>query len=118
MFSEGIKGIEMKKHFTTAATIILASALGGCASNWIASPSLQTSNLVNDLKLEGYACRARRADIVCTQSTPMKQKAPAICTSEAGCVEQAGHEIRNVYFITEKGNGIPQIRHTIDRKAL
>jgi hypothetical protein len=73
---------------------------------------------VNDLKLEGYDCNAGMSQIVCTQITPMIEKAPAICTSEAGCVEQPGHELRNVYVITEQGNGIPKIRQSIERKDL
>lgn len=108
----------MNHQVKNSALIILVAALSGCASQWIDSPSQQTLSFVNDLKLEGYACEARLSDIVCTQITPMTQKAPALCTSEGGCIEQPGHEIRNVYYITEKGNGIPKIRHTIDRKAL
>lgn len=100
------------------AVLVLAALISGCASKWIESPSLQTRNFVKDLMLEGYECQARYSDIMCKQITPMTQRAPAICTSEAGCVEQPGHEIRNVYFITENGNGIPKIRHIIDRQAL
>ncbi|WGK63413.1 hypothetical protein QAO71_17885 (plasmid) [Halopseudomonas sp. SMJS2] len=112
------KGSHMKHQVKVQTSLFLAAFLSGCASNWINSPSQQTLNFVNDLKLEGYTCQARLSDIVCSQTTPMKQKAPALCTSDAGCVDQPGHEIRNVYYITEKGNGIPKIRHVIDRKAL
>lgn len=112
------KDTHMNLQVKASAILVFAALLSSCASKWIDSPSQQTLNFVNDLKLEGYECQARLSDIVCTQIIPMKQKAPAICTSEAGCVEQPGHEIRNVYYITEKGNGIPKIRHVIDRKAL
>ncbi|MAG65045.1 MAG: hypothetical protein CMK74_04120 [Pseudomonadales bacterium] len=108
----------MNNQVKALATLLVAALLSSCASKWIDSPSQQTLNFVNDLKLEGYECQARFSDIMCMQSSPMIQKAPAICTSEDGCVEQPGHEIRNVYFISEKGNGIPNIRHIIDRKAL
>ena len=108
--------IQQLKVFT--ATLMVGGALlsTGCAARWIEEPSPQVKGLVNDLKLEGYECKARLDDIVCRQGTPYRQKQPKLCDSKNGCVPQADFLVYNVYFLAQQGNGIPRITQEVERK--
>ncbi|HBO6306046.1 TPA: hypothetical protein L4741_005634 [Pseudomonas aeruginosa] len=92
--------------------------VGGCSSAWIANPSPTTRNLVDDLKLEGYVCKALRTSIECRQEKPYMKKAPKVCTSSTGCVEQPGEMVTNVYSIEQDDYGIPGVIQWVETKPI
>lgn len=96
--------------------VVGALLLTGCASEWIDNPSPSTRNLVNDLRLEGYDCKARMSDIECTQIEPMRNKQLSKCDSTKGCVKQPDVLIYNRYRIDQPANGIPTLKHDIVQK--
>jgi hypothetical protein len=108
--------IQRLKVFTATLMVGCALMSAGCAAPWINEPSPQVRGLVNDLKLEGYECKARLEDIVCRQGTPYRQKQPKLCDSKTGCVAQADLLVYNVYFLAQQGNGIPRITQEVERK--
>ncbi len=97
-----------------SSLIIWAVLVSGCAAGWIQNPSSTTRNLVEDLKLEGFVCKAKWSAIECRQEKPYEKKAPKICTSEKGCVEQPGELITNVYSIEQDAYGIPAVRQWVE----
>jgi len=68
---------------------------------------------VNDLRLEGFECKARLTNIECTQIEPMRNKQLSKCDSSNGCVEQPDILIYNRYRIDQPENGIPTLKHDI-----
>jgi hypothetical protein len=103
----------------------------GCTARWIEEPSPQVKDLVNDLKLDGFECKAGSDEVVCKQGVPFCEKQPALCDSKnvafceknpslcvsnTGCIAQPYFLIYNLYFLKQQGNGIPAIRQEIERK--
>lgn len=108
----------LKRDIPKVTLIVLAMlSLQACTERWIESPSPQMEMLVNDLKLEGYECKARMSDLICRQKVPMCEKQPAKCDSSKGCVAQPVHTLTNMYILTQQGNGIPNIKHGIEREV-
>lgn len=104
--------MERGKAWIAAALVL---SLTGCAAGWLNSPSPATENLVHDLKLEGFECTARLSSVLCSQSEAYIERSAMICTSAGGCVKQPCHDIRMVYEIRERENGIPSITQTTER---
>ncbi|HHH9443137.1 TPA: hypothetical protein ACP32N_005125 [Pseudomonas aeruginosa] len=98
-------------HAAFAAVLLL---IGGCSAAWIQNPSSTTRNLVDDLKLEGYVCKAHWSTIECRQEKPYEKKAPMVCTSAAGCVPQPGELVTNVYSISQDDYGIPAVQQWVE----
>lgn len=99
-------------------TYVWLSLLGslfvsGCTSAWIENPSPTTRNLVNDLRLEGFDCKARHSNIECMQNEPLRNKQPAKCDAENGCVKQPDILVYNRYYIEQLDNGLPSLKHEI-----
>lgn len=103
----------MRKQHLVAA--LMAVALSGCAAAWLNDPSPATVNLINDLKLEGFECKAGFSSVECRQITAYIEKSPMICTSSTGCVPQPCLDVRIVYDITQAKDGIPGIVQTVER---
>lgn len=100
----------------SAALLLLAFAtLTGCTSAWINEPSPSTADLINDLKLEGFKCRAGFSSIVCRQTEAFVEKSAKVCTAQEGCVPQPCHDVRAVYEITQANDGVPGIAQSIER---
>lgn len=95
--------------------LVAVASVSGCTSAWINDPSPSTADLVNDLKLEGFTCKAGFSTIVCRQTEAYVEKAAKICSSEKGCVPQPCHDVRIVYEITQASDGIPGIAQTTER---
>lgn len=91
--------------------------ISGCTSAWIENPSPTIRNLVNDLRLEGFDCKARYSDIECTQAEPLRNKQPAKCDTEKGCVKQPDVLVYNRYHIEQLDNGLPSLKHEIVEKV-
>lgn len=89
----------------------------GCASSWIDNPSPSTRNTVNDLRLEGFECKARYSDIECVQIEPLRNKQAAKCNSQDGCVPQADILVFNRYRIQQQDTGIPSLQHDVIQKV-
>lgn len=103
-----------KKWFGIGVCALLA----GCASAWISNPSPQVRALVNDLRLEGFQCKARFSSIECMQKEPMRNKRPAKCKSKTAhsgsvCVKQPDQLIYNRYTIVQQDSGIPSLSHDL-----
>lgn len=96
----------------TALAIVLMS---GCTAKWLNEPSPATGNLVNDLKLEGFECRAGFSSIKCRQREALIEKSGKVCSATGGCVAQPCHDVRTVYEITQGENGIPGIVQSTER---
>ena len=97
----------------TNIALALCALLTGCASAWINEPSPATRNLVNDLRLDGFECKARHSDIECVQIDPLKRKQASKCDSTNGCVEQPTLLIYNRYRIKQEPSGIPSVQHDV-----
>ncbi len=97
----------------TQIALALCALLTGCASAWIKEPSPATRNLVNDLRLDGFDCKARLSDIECVQIDPLKRKQASKCDSKNGCVEQPSILLYNRYRIEQQDNGIPTVHHDV-----
>lgn len=67
-----------------SSLIIWAVLVSGCAAGWIQNPSSTTRNLVEDLKLEGYVCKAKWSAIECRQEKPYEKKAPRYAHRKKG----------------------------------
>lgn len=101
---------------TTEAVLFGAFALlAGCTSAWITDPSPTTASLINDLKLEGFKCKAGFSTIECRQTEALVEKSAKICSSDKGCEPQPCHDVRLVYIITQARDGIPGITQTTER---
>lgn len=98
-------------------TIAILGGLGGCTSAWISDPSPSTESLINDLKIEGFTCKARLSTIECRQVEPYIERSPKICSSAHGCVKQPCHDIRVVYEIRQGPSGIPGIKQTTEKEV-
>lgn len=103
----------MIKAWPLVMSCILVS---GCASAWIDNPSPSTRNLVNDLRLEGFECKAHYSDIECLQIEPLRNKQPAKCDSKKGCIEQPDILVYNRYRIDQPASGIPTLKHDVVEK--
>ncbi|MBM3105647.1 hypothetical protein IIE18_10900 [Pseudomonas sp. V1] len=101
-----------------ASLLLAAVIVSGCAASWIQSPSPTTRNLVEDLKLEGYICKATYSAIECRQEKPYVKKAPKVCTSEKGCVEQPSELVTNVFSIVEDSFGIPKMKQWVETEPM
>lgn len=75
-----------------------------------------TRELVDDLKLEGFACSARFTKIECMQIEPLRNKQPALCSTLKGCVKQPDQLVYNLYTIRQSASGVPEISHSLVRK--
>lgn len=106
--------VVLLRNLLSAAMMVVMS---GCAAGWIANPSPQTRALVDDLKLEGFACSAHFSSIECLQKEPLRNKQPSLCDSAKGCVKQPDHLIFNRYIITQDSSGVPGIQHDLLRKV-
>lgn len=102
------------KTFFTAVSFAL---IAGCTSGWIDNPSPSTRNLVNDLRLEGFECKARFSDIDCVQIEPLRNKQPAKCNAEHGCIPQPDILVYNRYRIDQPDSGVPTLKHDIVEKV-
>ncbi|RMM39356.1 hypothetical protein QO021_29080 (plasmid) [Pseudomonas amygdali pv. lachrymans] len=100
---------------TTAVLWLTFASLAGCTSAWISDPSPTTANLINDLKLEGFKCKAGFSTIECRQIDALVEKSAKLCSSEKGCAPQPCHDVRLVYTITQSRDGIPGIAQTTER---
>jgi len=97
--------------------VVAASGLiTGCASSWIENPSPSTRNTVNDLRLEGFDCKARHSDIECLQIEPLRNKQPAKCDAKHGCIPEPDILVFNRYRIEQQNNGIPSLKHDVVEK--
>lgn len=103
----------LKKFYGVAACLLTA----GCASGWIENPSPSTRSLVNDLRLEGFECKARYSDIECLQTEPLRNKQPAKCDGENGCIPQPDILVFNRYQIDQPDSGVPTIKHDVIEKV-
>lgn len=99
----------------TVLIIAILSGLSGCTSGWISDPSPSTESLINDLKIEGFTCKAGLSAIECRQIEPYIERSPKICSSADGCVKQPCHDVRVVYEIRQGPSGIPGIKQTTER---
>jgi hypothetical protein len=95
---------------------VSALLLSGCTSGWINDPSPSTRSLVNDLRLEGFECKARYSNIECLQIEPLRSKQASKCSAEKGCIEQPDKLIFNRYLIDQQSSGIPTIQHNVIEK--
>ncbi len=100
---------------TTAMLLLTVASLAGCTSAWITDPSPAMASLINDLKLEGFKCKAGFSNIECRQIDALVEKSAKICSSEKGCEPQPCHDVRLVYTITQARDGIPGIAQTTER---
>lgn len=100
----------------TCFVVAACGLITGCMSGWIENPSPSTRNTVNDLRLEGFECKARYSDIECLQSEPLRHKQAAKCSAEKGCQPQPDVLVSNRYRIKQQDNGIPTIHHDIVEK--
>lgn len=97
--------------------IAVCGLITGCASGWIENPSPSTRNTVNDLRLEGFECKARHSDIECVQKEPLRNKQAAKCNGEHGCDPQPDILVYNRYRIEQKDSGIPSLQHDVVQKV-
>lgn len=103
----------LKLSFVIAACGLIAA----CTSSWIENPSPSTRNTVNDLRLEGYECKARYSDIECIQTEPLRNKQNAKCDGQHGCTPQPDILLFNRYRIEQQDNGIPSFKHDVIEKV-
>jgi hypothetical protein len=132
LYTPGSSEVMVHKKAGIAALIAgLVLIVSGCTERWIEEPSPQVQGLVNDLKLDGFKCKAASDEIVCKQGVPFCEKQPALCdsknvpfceknpsmcVSQNGCIAQPYFLIYNLYFLKQQGNGLPTIRQEIERK--
>lgn len=100
----------------TCFVVAACGIITGCVSGWIENPSPSTRNTVNDLRLEGFECKARYSDIECMQIEPLRNKQAAKCDGKNGCTPQPDILIFNRYRIEQQENGIPTIEHSVVEK--
>lgn len=106
---------KMRDRGLCVATAMAFLLMSGCTAKWLSEPSPATANLVNDLKLEGFECRAGLASIKCRQREALIEKSGKVCSASGGCVAQPCHDVRTLYEITQRANGIPGIVQSTER---
>jgi hypothetical protein len=109
--------LEVRKLLSqTWLALAICTTLAGCTSSWIENPSPSTRDLIRDLRLEGFECKAGYSQIECIQIEPLRNKQPAKCDSVKGCVEQPNVLVYNRYHITQQDSGIPGLKHDLLEK--
>jgi hypothetical protein len=94
--------------------LVLSAALSGCMTSWVQSPSPTVKALVRDLTLQGYQCEAGFSEIECKHEAVQAVKQTSICDATR-CYPRGETYQVSVYRIQQKPNGLPLVRHTVER---
>lgn len=97
-----------------AFALLVSTALTGCMSSWVHSPSPTVKALVRDLTLQGYQCEAGFSEIECKHESVEAVKQTSICDASR-CYPRGETYQVSVYRIQQKSNGLPLVRHSVER---